>query len=95
MAWIRVIGPEDAEGELTAFYAGQCASVEQRRRLWGVTGDDWTRNPAAGNLMSLNPAAARAYQQFSQVVTYGDGPLTQAQRQMIATVVSAANRCVY
>jgi alkylhydroperoxidase family enzyme len=45
--------------------------------------------------MSLNPAAARAYQQLSQVVNYGDGPLTQAQRQMIATVVSAGNRCVY
>jgi alkylhydroperoxidase family enzyme len=95
VAWIRVIGPDEAQGELAAFYEGQRASAEQRRRLWGATSDDWARNPAAGNLMSLNPAAARAYQQLSQVVNYGDGPLTQAQRQMIATVVSAGNRCVY
>ena len=95
MAWIRVIGPQEAEGELKVFYDAQRASAEQRRRLWEATGEDWTRGPAAGNLMSLNPGAARAYQAFSQAVNYGDGPLTQAQRQMIATVVSAANRCVY
>jgi hypothetical protein len=95
MAWIRVIGPEAADGELEAFYEGQRASTERRRELWGALSGDWSKNPAAGNLMSLNPAAARAYQQFSQVVNYGDGPLTQVQRQMIATVVSAANRCVY
>lgn len=97
MAWIRVIGPDEAEGELAAFYTSQQESARRRRELWGALAADadWSSNPAAGNLMSLNPDAARAYQQFSQVVNYGDGPLTQAQRQMIATVVSAANRCVY
>jgi alkylhydroperoxidase family enzyme len=95
MAWIRVIGPEEAAGELEVFYAAQRASADQRRRLWGAATEEWARNPVAGNLMSLHPAAARAYQAFSQVVNYGDGPLTQLQRQMIATVVSAANRCLY
>jgi alkylhydroperoxidase family enzyme len=95
MAWIRVIGPQGAIGDLAAFYEEQRASAERRGRLWGAPSSDWSRNPAAANLMSLNAAAARAYQEFSQTVNYGEGPLTQVQRQMIATVVSAANRCVY
>jgi alkylhydroperoxidase family enzyme len=103
MAWIKVIPPEGATGELAEFYKTQRASADHRRRLWhlteadaGETGSaDWANNPVHGNLLSLNAAAARAYQAFSQIVNYGEGPLSQAQRQMIATVVSAANHCVY
>ncbi|MGQ0568303.1 MAG: carboxymuconolactone decarboxylase family protein [Armatimonadota bacterium] len=102
MAWIRVIGPNEAEGELARYYEESRDWSQRRRQAWGSpTGEapedrakDWTHNPD-GSLVSLNPAAARAYLKLGDIVHYGEGPLSQVQRQMIATVVSARNHCVY
>lgn len=102
MAWIRVIRPKEAEGELAHYYEESRAWSRRRRERWGLPGDeapgdralDWTYNPD-GNLTSLNPAAALAYLRLGEVVHYGDSPLSDVQRQMIATVVSARNHCVY
>jgi hypothetical protein len=102
MAWIRVIKPDEAEGDLAEYYRESREWSRRRRRRWGLpagdsAGDqakDWTFNPD-GNLTSLNPAAALAYLRLGEIVHYGDGPLSDVQRQMIATVVSARNQCVY
>jgi hypothetical protein len=102
MAWIRVIGPDEAEGELAQYYEESRAWSQRRRERWGLPAGgspeertkDWTYNPD-GNLTSLNPAAALAYLRLGEIVHYGEGPLSDVQRQMIATVVSARNHCVY
>jgi hypothetical protein len=102
MAWIRVIKPSEAEGELAEYYRESQEWSRRRRRRWGLPAGesvyerarDWTYNPD-GNLTSLNPAAALAYLRLGEVVHYGEGPLSDLQRQMIATVVSARNQCVY
>jgi len=44
---------------------------------------------------SANPAAMRAHLGFYMAIMYGKSGLSRRQREMIATTVSAANRCTY
>ena len=46
-------------------------------------------------IMTPNPAVLRASMQLYKAVMYGDSPLTRAQREMLAVVVSKHNACVY
>jgi uncharacterized peroxidase-related enzyme len=46
-------------------------------------------------LMTPNPATMRDSIDFYITVLYGKSPLSRAQREMLATVVSRANHCVY
>ncbi len=81
MTWIRVIPPAEASGEL----------AEQYSRM----------KDAAGNVaniltvQSLNPAALRAHYDFYRTCMFGPSQLSRAQREMVAVVVSVANRCHY
>lgn len=81
MAWIRTIDEDEAEGRLAELYA---KLVEP----WG----------GVDNILkihSLNPASLKAHFELYRVVMRGRSPLSRAQREMIAVVVSAANRCHY
>ena len=80
MTWIRTVDEDDAKGELKAIYD---ASIKN----YG-----WI--PNIRRALSLNPKALRHYTQLSATV-YQGGPLTEAEREMIATVVSAVNHCHY
>lgn len=80
MTWIESIAPEDARGPLLPIY-------EACRRKFGFV-------PNIRRSMSLDPSALRAYVQLSNAV-YAGGPLPAVEREMIATVVSALNRCRY
>lgn len=42
-----------------------------------------------------NPAKLRTFSAFYNELMLGDSPLTKLEREMIATVVSARNRCFY
>lgn len=44
---------------------------------------------------SLFPASLEAHLEYYKTVMFGRSPLSRAQREMIATVVSAANECGY
>jgi alkylhydroperoxidase family enzyme len=81
MAWIRVIAPEEASGDLAADY-------RRMREPDGTVDHILT-------IHSLNPASLRAHFQLYQVAMYGPSALSRAQREMVAVVVSAANRCHY
>ncbi|MFQ5662373.1 MAG: carboxymuconolactone decarboxylase family protein [Terriglobia bacterium] len=84
MAWIKTVSEEEAAGEVKAIY-------ETSRKLYGFI-------PNIRRALTLNPQALRAYTQLSGAVYHG-GPessgLKPAEREMIATVVSALNRCHY
>lgn len=80
MAWIRTVGEDEAQGELKAIY-------DASLKLYGFV-------PNIRRALSLNPTALRAYTQLSGAVYHG-GVLNPEEREMIATVVSAANRCHY
>ncbi len=81
MAWIRVIGPAEAQGELSEQYA--------RLR---------ERDGSVDNILtihSLNPASLRAHYDLYKVCMFSPSDLSRSQREMVAVVVSATNRCHY
>ncbi len=80
MAWIKMVNENEAKGEVKAIY-------DASLKLYGFV-------PNIRKALSLNPTALRAYTQFSGAVYHG-GILPPEEREMIATVVSAANRCHY
>lgn len=81
MAWIETIAPDDAQGLLATLYK---AFLERAGRVFGVL-----------RLQSLNPPVLRAGVALYREIMHADSPLTRAQREMIAVVVSTANGCHY
>lgn len=81
MAWIRVIPPAEATGEL----------AEQYSRMKDPNGD------VANILTvhSLSPAALRTHFDFYRAVMFGPSELSRAQRESVAVVVSVTNQCHY
>lgn len=81
MAWIRTVAEGDAEGDLGALYA---AAVKRAGKVFGIV-----------RLMSPNPKVLEASMGLYQAIMFGPSPLSRRQREMLATVVSAANGCHY
>lgn len=81
MSWIREIGPDEAEGEL----------LDQYREL------ERQRGKVANILKvhSLRPSSLQAHLALYMDLMFASGGLTRAQRELIAVVVSRANRCDY
>lgn len=81
MAWIKVVSEEAADGELAEQYS-------QLVEPWG----------GVDNILkihSLNPESLRSHVVVYKTLMYGKSPIKRPQREMIAVVASAANRCVY
>jgi uncharacterized peroxidase-related enzyme len=81
MAWIKVIEPEDALGDLRREYEKALARAGKVFNILKV--------------QSLNPAALAASMQLYLATMYGASGLSRADREMLATVVSWANHCFY
>lgn len=81
-AWIEVIPEDEAEGLLKDLY-------------------DQERDPRTGRVdhilavHSLHPETLRAHADLYHTVMHGKSGLSRAEREMIAVVVSAINRCHY
>lgn len=81
MAFIRTIGPGDADGDLARTYEeigaarGGVAHILQ--------------------IQSLHPKALRAHFDLYRALMFGSSPLSRAERELIATIVSAENGCHY
>ena len=80
MTWIETVAPGEAEGSL--------------KRLYDASEQHFGFVPNIRRSLSLNPAALRADAQLSSAV-YSGGALPKEEREMVATVVSALNRCHY
>ena len=81
MAWIATIEPQDATGSLRAEYD----KAERRAgRVFNIL-----------KVQSLNPGALRASMDLYLVAMFGASGLSRVEREMLATVVSWANRCFY
>ena len=81
MAWIRIIHEDEAQGELKKLY-------DRLIEPWG----------GVDNIMkihSLNPASLAGHFELYKTLMRGRSALTRVQREMIAVVVSALNRCEY
>lgn len=82
MAWIRTVAPGEARGLLATLYD---RAVKRAGRVFHVV-----------SLMSPNPRmiVTSIEGMYAELMT-GASPLSRAQREMIAVVVSAANGCHY
>ncbi len=81
MSYIRIVDEAEASGALKREYD---AGRRRAGRIWNIL-----------KIQSQNPAALHDSMRFYLTLMYGESPLTRAQREAIATVVSAANRCRY
>lgn len=81
MAYINVIQPEDAEGDLRKIYEDL---KQNRGKLAEVH-----------KIQSLNPESIVRHMDFYMTIMFGNSPLKRKQREMVAVVVSAANECRY
>ena len=81
MPWIPVIPAEEAESDLLAAY-----------RHLGIEAGDMT---PPYDVVTLNGPVILRQMQFSDAVRLGDFSLSRLRREMIATLVSALNHCVF
>ena len=81
MAWIQMLEPEDATGELKLEYD---KAVNRAGKVFNIV-----------KVQSLNARALRASMEMYRVIMHGPSGLSRAEREMLATVVSWANRCFY
>ncbi len=81
MAWIKTVADHEATGPLKVLFE---AASKRAGRVFNIV-----------RVMSPNPHTLRASMGFYQATMFGDSPLSRAQRELLATVVSKANRCDY
>ncbi len=81
MAWIETVPLGAASGLLKTLYD---AALPRAGKLFNVLA-----------VQSLNPPVMRAGLGLYREVMFGASPLSRAQREMIAVVVSTANECHY
>jgi uncharacterized peroxidase-related enzyme len=81
MPFIHVVPYEQADAELKEQYD---AAIKRAGRIWNIVG-----------IMSQNPDVMKASMNIYLAIMYGPSPLSRAEREMLATVTSAANKCVY
>ncbi|MCY3743474.1 MAG: carboxymuconolactone decarboxylase family protein [Candidatus Poribacteria bacterium] len=82
MAWIQTVDEADATGIVKAEYD---AAIARAGELYNIV-----------KLFSARPKSMRAFVELYKVVMHDeDCPLSQMQREMIATVVSKVNECDY
>ena len=80
-AWIRWIDEEGASGLLREHYD---AAVKRAGKVFHIV-----------KIMSLRPEQISASMSMYRTVMFGPSGLTRAEREMLATVVSAVNACHY
>lgn len=81
MAWIKIIKENEARGSLREFY-------EQHMTAEGTVDN-------VLKIHSLNPPSLNAHFRLYRTLMFGKSELSRVQREMIAVVVSATNKCHY
>lgn len=81
MAFIDIIEPEEASGSLKEIYE---KLEEKRGKLAKIH-----------KIQSLNPDTIMKHMDLYMSIMFSQSPLSRAQREMMAVVVSAANECEY
>jgi hypothetical protein len=96
MTWIKVIPPSDADADLKRCYDAVYALYPREYGHTPVSlarpGEDAERIVASHSL--IPQALLHSFSTFGALLS-PDLPLTRRQHEMIATVVSATNRCFY
>lgn len=81
MPYIRQVSDEEAQGAVKR----ELDRARQRAgRVWNIV-----------RIMTPNPQALRTCMDFYGALMFGASPLSRAQREMLAVVVSRTNGCRY
>jgi alkylhydroperoxidase family enzyme len=81
MPWIRQILPEEATGLVKQELD---KAIKRAGRVWNIV-----------QIMSLNGRVMKASMEMYGATMFADSPLSREQREMLATVVAATQRCEY
>jgi len=81
MAWIQTVRPEDATGDLKQEYD---AAVGRAGKVFNIL-----------RVQSLNSRTLRASMELYLATMHATSGLSRRERELVATVVSWANRCFY
>lgn len=81
IAWIKVIDETEAMGKLRKIYQ---ELKKERGKIANIM-----------RVQSLNPPALEAHMSLYLRLMFGESGLTHEERELIATLVSAANKCKY
>lgn len=93
MPWIKVIPENEAEGELKEVYR-KLREQRQGEKIIRERSRDAGGPPISPPMLhSLNPKAMWHTAELMWEIMRGESRLTTAQREMIATVTSAALHC--
>ncbi len=96
MTWIPTIPVEQAQGTLLQAYLDVYALYppEYRAEVAAITRPDGTADSIVAAHSLIPRALLHSMSAFGAMIA-GDLPLSRAQHEMIATVVSALNGCFY
>ena len=81
MAYLRLISEERADGLLKEEYD---AAIERAGKVFNIL-----------RAMSLNPRVLRASIALYREIMFGESGLSRRERELLATVTSAAQSCHY
>ncbi|MFN0057745.1 MAG: carboxymuconolactone decarboxylase family protein [Planctomycetota bacterium] len=81
MAWIEQVSEDSATGKLAEIYAAAA------KRAGGVAN--------ILKVMSLRPQILEPFLEVYLRLMHGPGSLTPSERELLATVTSRVNQCVY
>ena len=81
MAYIRVIGPGEADGFLKRQFD---AAIKRAGKVANIV-----------SVQGQNPKVLKSSIVFHRDVMYGESPISRAQKEMLAVVVSEVNECHY
>lgn len=81
MAHLDLIDPDDATGPLEQEYG---EAIGRAGKVFNIV-----------RSMSLRPGVLRSSMGMYQAIMFGPSGLTRAERELLATVVSATNDCYY
>ncbi len=84
MPYIRTIPPGEATGRLKEIYQDKAGPSAERGRVSAIR-----------QVQSLNVEVLASWRNLDVGVMRGESRLTHRQREMIATTVSATNKCSY
>jgi uncharacterized peroxidase-related enzyme len=79
--YIRLIDESEAEGALAEEYD---AAVERAGKVFNIL-----------KAMSLRPGVLRASMELYQEIMFGESGLSRRERELLATVTSAEQSCLY
>ena len=96
MTWIPIVPPQDAQGELQKAYQDVYSLYppEYRDDVDAVKKPDGTADSVVAAHSLIPQALLHSMSAFGAMMS-PELPLTRAQHEMIATVVSALNACFY